>query len=175
MMLQILQHQDGYDRRWVLKSPQHLEQFVPLLNVFPDATFIVTHRDPVDVAVSMATMMTYTMRMSVDKVDVPTLASYWIGRIDGMLSTCMRDHDKLPADRTIEVRFDEFMADDLAMVQKVWETAQYNPSQRSRQAVADHKAGHTRGRLGKVDYRAEDLGLDKTNYDSASQPTSIAS
>jgi hypothetical protein len=60
--------------------------------VFPDATFIITHRDPIDVAVSMATMMTYTMRMSVDKVDVPTVANYWITRIDEMLSACMRDH-----------------------------------------------------------------------------------
>jgi hypothetical protein len=31
--------------------------------VFPDATFIITHRDPIDVAVSTATMMTYTVRM----------------------------------------------------------------------------------------------------------------
>ena len=161
MMLQVLQHQDGYDRRWVLKSPQHLEQFIPLLNVFPDATFIVTHRDPVDVSISMATMMTYTMRMSVDKVDVPTVADYWITRIDEMLSACMRDHDRLPADRTIDVRFDEFMADDLAMAQRVWDTAGYTPSNESRKSVADYMAGHTRGRLGKVDYRAEDLGLDK--------------
>ena len=161
MMLQVLQHQDGYDRRWVLKSPQHLEQFIPLLNVFPDATFIVTHRDPVDVSISMATMMTYTMRMSVDKVDVPTVANYWITRIDELLSACMRDHDRLPADRTIDVRFDEFMADDLAMVQRVWDTAGYTPNDESRKSVADYMAGHTRGRLGKVDYRAEDLGLDK--------------
>ena len=161
MMLQVLQHQDGYDRRWVLKSPQHLEQFIPLLNVFPDATFIVTHRDPVDVSISMATMMTYTMRMSVDKVDVPTVANYWITRIDEMLSACMRDHDRLPADRTIDVRFDEFMADDLAMAQRVWDTAEYTPSNESRKSVADYMAGHTRGRLGKVDYRAEDLGLNK--------------
>jgi hypothetical protein len=28
----------------VLKSPQHLEQFGPLAMVFPDATFVVTHR-----------------------------------------------------------------------------------------------------------------------------------
>ena len=161
MMLQVLQHQDGYDRRWVLKSPQHLEQFIPLLNVFPDATFIVTHRDPVDVSISMATMMTYTMRMSVDKVDVPTVANYWITRIDEMLSACMRDHDRLPADRTIDVRFDEFMADDLAMAQRVWDTAGYTPSNESRKSVADYMAGHTRGRLGKVDYRAEDLGLNK--------------
>ena len=161
MMLQVLQHQDGYDRRWVLKSPQHLEQFIPLLNVFPDATFIVTHRDPVDVSISMATMMTYTMRMSVDKVDVPTVANYWITRIDEMLSACMRDHDRLPPERTIDVRFDEFMADDLAMAQRVWDTAGYTPSKESRKSVAHYMAGHTRGRLGKVDYRAEDLGLDK--------------
>jgi len=111
--------------------------------------------------VSMATMMTYTMRMSVDKVDVPTVANYWITRIDELLSACMRDHDRLPADRTIDVRFDEFMADDLAMAQRVWDTAGYEPSKESRKAVADYMAGHTRGRLGKVDYRAEDLGLDK--------------
>ena len=161
MMLQVLLHQDGRARRWVLKSPQHLEQFVPIMNVFPDATFIVTHRDPVDVSVSMATMMTYTMRMSVDEVDVPTVAGYWIDRIDEMLSACLRDHDKLPAERTIDVRFDEFMADDLAMVQRVWDTAGYSPTDESRAAVAEYLTGHTRGRLGTVDYRAEDLGLDK--------------
>ena len=161
MMLQVLLHQDGRSRRWVLKSPQHLEQFVPIMKVFPDATFIVTHRDPVDVSVSMATMMTYTMRMSVDQVDVPTVAGYWIDRIDEMLSACLRDHDKLPPERTIDVRFDEFMADDLAMVARVWDTADYHPSAESRSAVAEYLAGHTRGRLGTVDYRAEDLGLDK--------------
>ena len=161
MMLQVLSHQDGYDRRWVLKSPQHLEQFVPIMNVFPDATFIVTHRDPVDVSVSMATMMTYTMRMSVDEVDVPTVAGYWIDRIDEMLSACLRDHEKLPPEHTIDVRFDEFMADDLAMVERVWDVAGYHPSAESRTAVREYLVGHTRGRLGTVDYRAADLCLDK--------------
>ncbi|MFI5507215.1 sulfotransferase family protein [Mycobacterium sp. NPDC051804] len=161
MMLQVLTHEDGYSRRWILKSPQHLEQFVPLLNVFPDATFIITHRDPVDVSVSMATMMTYTMRMSVDQVDVHTVAEYWITRIEEMLSACMRDHHLLPPDRTIDVRFDEFMADDLAMAQRVWDTAGYRPSDESRKAVSEYMAGHARGRLGNVEYHPEDLGLDK--------------
>ena len=31
--------------RWILKSPQHLEQFKPLKAVFPDGIFLVTHRD----------------------------------------------------------------------------------------------------------------------------------
>ena len=103
------------------------------MNVFPD------------VSVSMATMMTYTMRMSVDEVDVDTVARYWIDRIDEMLSACLRGHDKLPPERTIDVRFDEFMADDMAMIERVWDVAAHRPSAESRAAVADYLAGHTRG------------------------------
>ena len=44
--LQALQWLRGPDR-WVLKSPQHLEQLRPLYKTFPDATFAVTARDPV--------------------------------------------------------------------------------------------------------------------------------
>jgi hypothetical protein len=73
----------------------------------------------------------------------------------------MRDHDRLPPERTIDVRFDEFMADDLAMVQRVWDTAAYSPSPESRKAVAEYLAGHGRGRLGRVEYHAEDLGLER--------------
>lgn len=161
LMLQVLQHQRGGDRRWVLKSPQHLEQFAILTKVFPDATFIVTHRDPVDVSVSMATMMTYVMRMSVGRVDVPTVANYWIGRIDEMLSACVRDRHLLPAEQSIDVRFDEFMVDNLAMVRRIWDIAGYRPSAESIRAVEAYQADHTRGRLGRIDYRAEDLGLNK--------------
>ena len=55
--------------RWVLKSPQHLEQFPTLLATFPDATFVVTHRDPVEVTQSMATMISYASRMATAKPD----------------------------------------------------------------------------------------------------------
>lgn len=160
LMLQVLQHQRGGDRRWVLKSPQHLEQFSILAKVFPDATFIITHRDPVDVSVSMATMMTYVMRMTVEEVDVPTVANYWIGRIDEMLSACVRDRHLLPAERSIDVRFEDFMVDNLAMVRRIWDLAEYRPGPESIRAVEDYQAGHTRGRLGQIEYRAEDLGLD---------------
>ncbi len=107
----------------------------------------------------MATMMTYTMRMSVDVVDVPTVANYWITRIDEMLTACMRDRALLPPERSIDVCFDEFMADDLAMVRRIWEIAGYQPDAASKQAVEQYLSGHTRGRLGRIDYRPAELGL----------------
>ena len=58
-ILQVLQWLRG-GTRWVLKSPQHLEQFPVLVETFPDATFVVTHRDPVSVTASMVTMLAYT-------------------------------------------------------------------------------------------------------------------
>ncbi len=61
-ILQVLQWQRG-GTRWVLKSPQHLEQFPALLATFPDATFVVTHRDPVSVTASMVTMLGYSARL----------------------------------------------------------------------------------------------------------------
>lgn len=160
VMLKILQNQRG-SNHWVLKAPSHLEQFPVLAKVFPDATFIITHRDPVDVAVSMATMMSYCMRMTVEKVDVPLVANFWVDRIDDLLSACIRDRHVLPADRSIDVKFDEFMADDMGTVRRIWDVAGYRPTAKSEKAVTDYLSSHTRNRLGRVDYRPEDLGLDK--------------
>ena len=77
-ILKVLQWLRGGER-WVLKSPQHLEQFGPLVSTFPDATFVVTHRDPASVTVSMATMVAYTSRMSVEHIDPPAIGELLVG------------------------------------------------------------------------------------------------
>jgi hypothetical protein len=149
------------DQRWVLKSPQHIEQFGPLAEVFPDATVVVTHRDPVDVVISMATMIAYTARMSADTVRPDVRGRYWADRIEQMLRACVRDRDLLPADNTIDVRFDEFMADDLAMVRRIYELADQPFEGDAQQAMAEYLATHRRGHLGRIDYRPDEVGLDR--------------
>ena len=121
-VLKVLQWLRG-GTRWVLKTPQHLEQFPALVDTFPDATFVVTHRDPVSVTASMVTMIAYTARLTRDHVDLEDMGAYWSDRLERMLRRCATERDALPADRTIDVRFDEFMADDLAMVARVYDLA----------------------------------------------------
>src|SRR5206468_5855508 len=89
-VLKVLQWQRGGDR-WVLKSPQHLEQFGPLATTFPDATFVVTHRDPVAVTKSLTTMMTYLARLNLESVDPKFVGGYWAERLETMLEACVRD------------------------------------------------------------------------------------
>lgn len=157
--LQALQWLRG-GTRWVLKSPQHLEQFPALYATFPDATFVVTHRDPVEVTRSMATMISYAMRMGCDQPDPVKISAYWLDRADDLLTGCLRDRDVLPAAQSVDVRFDDFMADEDGTVARIYELAGQPLDVRAQEAMTQFRIDHPRGRYGAVDYRPADLGLD---------------
>jgi len=158
-VLKVLQWLRG-GMRWVLKSPQHLEQFPALVDTFPDATFVVTHRDPVSVTASMVTMIAYSARLTRDRVDVEGIGHYWANRLELMLGRCAEDHDVLPADQTIDVHFDEFMADDLAMVGRVYELAGQPLDERAKTSMAAFMVRHPRGKFGTVEYDLAQFGID---------------
>jgi hypothetical protein len=137
-------------RRWLLKSPQHLEQLPVLNRVFPGVFVIFTHRDPTPVALSMLAMITYSARMYCSPVPVNEIAAAWNDRLASMLGALVRDRDTIPPERSIDVRFDEFMADEQAVVGQVYEQAGEDLDDDARAAVADYLAGHQRGRHGTV-------------------------
>jgi hypothetical protein len=62
-------------RRWLLKSPQHLEQLPVLERVFPGVAVVCTHRDPVPVALSMVAVFFYSARMHRSPVPGKKIAS----------------------------------------------------------------------------------------------------
>jgi hypothetical protein len=148
--------------RWLLKSPQHLEQLPVLADVFPDATVLVTHREPVSVVVSMATMIAYTARMHAFPVQPDEVGRAWAGRIEALLAACLRHRDALSPERSMDVRFDDFLADDMGTVHRVYELAGIPLERDVEGAIEAYLAGHGRGRLGRIDYRAAAIGLDET-------------
>ena len=153
----------GAATRWVLKSPQHLEQFPALVDTFPDATFVVTHRDPVSVTASMVTMLAYSLRLGADR----GRSVAGVGRLLGVsgssaccgaastTATCCRPT------RTIDVHFDEFMADDIAMVRRIYDLAGQPYTDDADAAMTSFMADHPRGRHGAVLYDLGQFGLDR--------------
>jgi hypothetical protein len=146
-------------RRWLLKSPQHLEQVPVLDRVFPDSIVVFTHRDPVPVALSMIAMITYSARMHRSPVPVREIAAHWVDRLDHMLTALVRDRDTIGPERSIDVRFDQFMADELGVAERVYALAGEPFTEQARAAVAGYLAGHQRGRLGNVETSPEMFGL----------------
>jgi hypothetical protein len=147
-------------RRWLLKSPQHLEQLPVLDRVFPGVVVVFTHRDPVPVVLSLIAMITYSARMHRFPVPVQQIATSWVGRLERMLAAVVRYRDVIAPQRSVDVRFDEFMADELGAAEAVYAPAGESLTDAARSAMTDYLAGHQRGRLGRVATSAEMFGLD---------------
>lgn len=159
-ILQALQWLRG-GSRWILKSPQHLEQFPALVDIFPDATFVVTHRDPVSVTTSMLTMLAYSARLSHDTVDPKWIGSYWADRLQRMLGACVASRDVLPPGQSMDMHFEEFMHDDMAMVKRIYDLAGQPLTDEAQAAMSSFMAEHPRGRHGGVIYDLSPFGLDR--------------
>lgn len=131
--------------RWILKSPQHLEQLGPLMKVFPDACVVMTHRDPVAVVQSAATMTCYAARMSYRTIDPGWYADYWTDRVGTLLSAAVRDVDCVPNGQRFDCHFKDFVTDELSMVRAIFEWAGHPLTERAAKAVTgriEHRAQH---------------------------------
>lgn len=159
-VLKLLQSYRGPDR-WVLKCPQHLEQLPVLRKVFPDATYVITHRDPVAVIQSAVTMIAYGQRMGRKRIDTKALIEYWCDRVEHLLRACVRDRPAMPESQTVDVPFHEFMADDMAMVERIYTRAGVELTDKARGEMQAFIDAHPRGKEGKVIYDLKgDFGVD---------------
>lgn len=150
-------------RRWLLKSPQHLEQLTVLDKVFPGAVVVCTHRDPLPAVLSMIAMVTYSARMHRGRVPVERIAASWVDRLEKMLSVFLRDRDTIGPDRSVDVRFDDFMADELGVTERIYDLAGEPVTDAARAAMVEYLVGHQRNRLGRVATSCEMFGLDETS------------
>jgi Sulfotransferase family len=134
---------------------------IPRHKVFPGVAVVCTHRDPVPVAISMVAMLTYSARMHRSPVPVEEIAAAWIERLALMLNALVRDRDAIAPERSIDVTFDDFMADELAVVEQVYGLVGEPVTHDARTAMTEYLAGHRRGRLGQVLTSCEMFGLDE--------------
>lgn len=170
-VLKILTWQDGdtsgENTRWVLKCPQHLEQLTVLHRVFPDATIAITHRDPVSVIQSAVTMLAYGQRTSRKRVDLDSLIQYWSDRVVHLLQACSADRHKIPGAQSIDVPFHEFMADDMAMVEKIYRKAGLAMTEEAQGQLQAFLDANPRGKHGRIVYNLrEDFGVEPTQLRS---------
>jgi hypothetical protein len=77
------------------------------------------------------------------------------------LGAAVRDVGAVPEQQRVDVPFHDFMADDVAMVERIYDVAGLPMTPAARAEIDAHMATHTRGRFGQVvyDLRA-DFGAD---------------
>lgn len=120
--LQLLQwHHRG--ERWVVKSGAHLWALPAMLAEYPDARFVQTHRDPVRVIASLASLFTHIRFTFSDGAVMAEVAQEWAEPILDALdrSVTAREDGSIPADRVIDVPYDAFMADPIVQLRRIYD------------------------------------------------------
>ena len=153
--------------RWMLKSPPDSFCLDAVLAVFPDARFVMTHRDPAAVLGSVcsliATMYEMTGRPpSPGRIGASELAS-WSEAMRRLLAVRAR----LGEERFADVHFHELNADPLGVIGRAYARLGWAWTPAAERALAAWAAAHPRGRHGEHRYRLADWGLERAGVRAA--------
>lgn len=163
--LQHLQHRHPTDR-WVLKSPGHIWTLGDLVNEYPGAQLVQTHRDPLRIIASVTSMYTTLRDVTSSDVDPVEIAAEWAHYImDGLdRSVTARENGAVRADQVLDINFRDFMSDQVGAVARVYDTFGMAFTDDVRTRVSDFLDAHPQGKHGGHRYTFAATGLDEGEW-----------
>ncbi|MBX7513432.1 sulfotransferase [Qipengyuania sp. GH38] len=112
--------QESSLRPWILKTPQHMLDLPALLEVFPDARLIFTHRDPQSIVGSAASLAWNQTIIYSDDVSPNEIGREWLRKTALMISRMRDARDAIPRERMIDVQFDAMDRDWRGTMERVY-------------------------------------------------------
>jgi len=160
--LQVLQWR-APGKRWALKSPQHMWHLDQVHREYPDALFVQTHRDPVQVLVSMSNLAATLRRLASDQVSLPAIARYFARALaDGYRKTvAYRKSGLLPDDQVVDLYFSDFIDDQVGTVRRAYRHFGLELADSSARAMQSFLDANPADKHGKHVYKLADTGMEE--------------
>ncbi len=112
--------QESSLRPWILKTPQHMLDLPALLEVFPDARLIFTHRDPKSVVGSTASLAWNQTIIYADDIEVAPHGREWLRKTELMIERMRAARDNIPRERMIDVQYDAMDRDWRGTMERIY-------------------------------------------------------
>jgi hypothetical protein len=159
--LQAMQH--GVSARgWALKCPDHTFSMDAILRVYPDAQFVIVHRDPLHVFASVAHLTEVLRRPFVRQTDPREIGAQVSARwIEGaqQLIAFDRRQDVAEADK-IQIHYDDLVRDPMAAIRLIYGQFGYRLSAQAEASMTAFMAAKPRGGYGKNRYATGRFGIN---------------
>jgi hypothetical protein len=134
--LQLVHYHRPHGRRLALKDPTHSVFIDTILELFPNAQFLFTHRDPAATVSSLCSLYAYTRALFSDDVDPHALGPELMrSYLPASLERAVERVDQLPAGRVAHVRAPELFADPIGAMHKAYADLGMELSERARAAM----------------------------------------
>lgn len=165
-MLQFLQWQkqqrgEPAGQRWLLKAPQHLHTLDLLLDVFPKAQVILTHREPAQTIPSMASMAHTLWQMYSDNPDPKAAGEQWNKRMARGIRHTMQVREQHPAERFLDIHFADTVKQPLHVLEQVYAFANLPFTDKARADAQGWLSQNSREKRASHDYSLERFGLNE--------------
>lgn len=146
------------NKRLILKCPDHLWHLDALLDVFPDACIVWTHRDPGRSIPSYCSLASLNWRLLYGEFDPKELGPYIEERFMVGIQRALKVREKVGEDRFFDINFKTLLEDPIKGVNSITDHFNLTPiSEEKMQAYLDRDRPDNRG---KHKYSDDHYGLD---------------
>lgn len=131
--------------RWLLKDPAHLLGLEHILEIFPDACVIQTHRDPLKSLPSNCSLYAHSRIMFSDEIDARELGAYVAGGIwPEALDVALEARKRLPEQNFFDLRYADLMRDPIRSMEGIYRHFGLELSESTREAMRAYLDRHPR-------------------------------
>jgi hypothetical protein len=146
---------------WALKYPNHVIALNEILRVYPDARFVMTHRDPAQIVGSIS-KMTWNLRgmRAAALADMHEVGRDMLHFIQRHIDRIMEFDRGLHGDRVVHVDYYALVADPVGQMQRIHAGLGIDTPADILQSVGDWHAANPKNARGKNEYSLAQYGLN---------------
>ncbi|MBJ20878.1 MAG: sulfotransferase [bacterium] len=160
--LQLIQWHRPVGEWQVLKDPTHLVHLETLIERFPEARFVFTHRDPAFSISSLCSLVSYTRALFTDDVDpvavgAEIMSGYW----PSALEKGRKLRASLADGRAVDIRHPDLARDPIATAEAIYAALGLTLTEEARGAMRDFARGQTMEQKARHTHDLEGFGLTR--------------
>jgi len=132
--------------RWVLKTPVHLGYVDVLAEMFPEARYLQTHRDPLATVPSYASMVHSLWVGVANHADPHQAGQQTSATLERNLKRCLRARDALPAGRFFDVDYRQTVTHPIELIERIYSHLEMPFTPAARQGIEAYLRANPRER-----------------------------
>jgi hypothetical protein len=144
---------------WHLKTPVHMFSLDALVEAYPNARFLWSHRDPAKVLASVCSLIHYVRSWSSDRDDAVELGAEQLASWAEAVRRAMDFRRRVGDDRFVDVSFADLQTDSVATLERSYDQLGLTFGDDARMRVAEWAREHAPGSRGEHTYDLADYGL----------------
>lgn len=158
-LLQVLQWRLP-NEHWVLKAPIHLFGLDSLLEIYPDARIVFTHRNPFEAMVSGVSMVVHWTRCTTGQVNIPAIAQWYPALWAKGLERALAVRKRLKPDRLVDLYHGDICQEAVSTIETVYDFFGLSFNQAARKRMQVWLRDNPRSKFGRHTCDANQLGLE---------------